>query len=107
MVQNIDIYFNIINNIFNSFELRKRNYEILSNIITINNNEIIKDFQEIFKENNLQNKFSKIYIIYKKIKNDKKPIVISDANHNYFNNMNFSNNNPKTICGRICLLFWI
>ena len=97
VIQNVDIYFNIINDIFNSFELRKRNYEILSNIITINNNEIIKDFQEIFKENNLQNKFSKIYIIYKKIKNDKKPIVISDANHNSFNNINYTNNNPPNI----------
>ena len=83
VLENIDNYYNIINNIYGSFELKKRNYEILNNINEINFDDLYKDFEEIINENKIQNKFYKINIIYNKMKNDLQKNLENNFNFNF------------------------
>ena len=83
VLENIDNYYNIINNIYGSFELKKRNYEILNNINEINNNDLYKDLEEIINDNKIQNKFYKINVIYNKMKNDLQKNLESNFNFNF------------------------
>ena len=61
------IYYNIYNNMINNYEVRNRNYNILSNINEKNDN-IIKDIKQINNENNINDKKNKIFNIYNKMK---------------------------------------
>jgi len=62
---------NIIDN-FNKLNKEKKiNYEILYNINNINNNDIIKDINNIIKNKSIQNKFNKLIKIYNKMNNIK------------------------------------
>ena len=99
VIENVDNYYNIINNIYSSFELKKRNYEILSNINEMNNNDKYLDFQEIINENNIVNKFYKIIIIYYKIKNDYNEYKNYNIySNNYFiNDMNFLTSSQRLL----------
>jgi len=82
VLENLDNYYNIINNIYSSFELKKRNYEILNNINEINSDDLYKDLEEIINENKIQNKFYKINIIYNKMKNDLQKNLEGNFNFN-------------------------
>ena len=87
VVDNMEYYFIIIETIYNSFDIKKINYEILNNINEINNNiNIIKDIQEIINEENLPNKFYKINSIYNQMKNDIQKNLANNFNFNFFNN---------------------
>jgi len=64
-MDNMEIYYNINNNIINNYDKKYKNYEKLINIKNIDNyNEIIiKDIDENIKKIKLKIKL-KIYIIY-------------------------------------------
>ena len=66
---NLINYYDIILNIINNFNKEKINYEILYNINHIDNKDIIKDINNIIKENNIKNKFAKLYNLYHKMNN--------------------------------------
>ena len=53
----MNIYFNIYNNIINNYNYENINYEILYNINVFNkyNYIIIKDINEMIKDNNINN----------------------------------------------------
>ena len=67
----MEIYYRIINEFFENYDLNKRNYKILSNIIEFQNYNdiIIKDINKIKEENNIYNKFNYIMNIYIKMNN--------------------------------------
>ena len=68
VVQSIKIYYNIKNNICQSFYNEKVNYQSLSNIIHISNNDYtINDMNEIINQVDITKKFDYIYKLYKKI----------------------------------------
>ena len=71
---NINQFYEINENIFKSFEINKRNYEILKNINEINNNIIYNDLNNIINEGNYINKFIKIYNLFSKIDNNERNI---------------------------------
>ena len=86
-MEEIENYFKIIEGIYNSFDIKKRNYQILNNINEINNNNnIIKDILEIINEGNIPNKFYKINTIYNQMKNDIQKNLTNNFNFNFFNN---------------------
>ena len=94
VIENINNYYIIVKDIYDSFDIKKRNYITLSNINEIENNNIIKDLEEIINEVNIQNKFQKINIIYNKMKNIQKENNTNLTKINNFeNNMNFNNIN--------------
>ena len=103
IMENVNNYYIIVKDIFDSFDIKKRNYQTLSNINEINNNIILKDLQEIIKEDNIPNKFEKINTIYNKMKNIKKKndtnlnIVNKDVNNMNFNNLNNFGNNMNIL----------
>ena len=68
VAQNIELYYNINNNIFQNFNNEKRNYESLSNLINITKDGYaIRDMNEIINEDNASMKFNYILNLYKKI----------------------------------------
>jgi len=70
---NINKYYEIIKDIINNYNMKNINYETLSNLKEIyNNNDLIKDLKEINNDENNINKFNKIITIYNKINNSKK-----------------------------------
>ena len=79
---NYEIYYNINKNIINNFNKEKINYEILYNINNINNNDIIKDINNLINDNNIQNKFNKLINIYNKMNNINRISII--YNNNFF-----------------------
>jgi len=69
---NIEKYYIINNDILNNYNNKSRNYKIfnnLNNINNVNNNIIIKEIREIINENNICNKFNRIYDLNEKINN--------------------------------------
>ena len=101
--ENINNFYSIYNDVINNVDNKNRNYEILNNIIEVNNNNIIKDIKNIFDEKDNKNKFNlimdltdeiekqnndEITLIYE-IKNNEEKIKIFDEA--------FVNNN-KNIC---------
>ena len=58
--KNIEKYYNINKNIINNYNEEKINYEILYNINNFNNNDIIKDIDNIINDNNIKKNFNKI-----------------------------------------------
>ena len=71
IVNNIDLYYKINENIFNNYEDNKRNYYVLQNLNEFkkNNKNIIEDFNGIIREGNYINKFNELINIYNKINN--------------------------------------
>ena len=69
IVDNLEIYYNINNNIINNYNIKNINYEILMNIKNIYNynEKVIKDIDEIVNENKIRNKIKYIYNIYYKM----------------------------------------
>jgi len=63
-IENIEYYYSILNDIINNYNKKKVNYEILYSINNIYNNNILKDIDDIINDNNINNKFKKIYDIY-------------------------------------------
>ena len=68
IIDNMEIYYNIYNNIINIYKLNK-SHEIIMNINNLYNfNEIIiKDINKIINENSIENKFKSLYNIYNKM----------------------------------------
>ena len=86
LIINVDNYYKLVKDIYDSLKIKKKNYEILFNIYNTNNNEFINDIQNIINDNNIQNKLIKINIIHDKMLN------IYTNNNNNFNNFNSNNN---------------
>ena len=90
VINNIEIYYNINNNIINNYDKKERNYEILQNIKKIKNYNILNEINEINKDKNLENKIYNIINIYNRMFNKD----ISDINI-------ISNNTPhKELSGK-------
>ena len=92
-MENIEAYYNINNDINNSFNIKSINYEILNNIKEINNNEINDDIKRIINQKSECDKFKQIFNIYT-LMNSKKEL-------NSENNLNFKingiNNNSQNV----------
>ena len=69
--ENMEIYYNIYNDIVNNYENKNRNYELIKSINEINNNNIIKDLNEINNEDYIIDQFSNIINIYNKMTDNK------------------------------------
>ena len=71
VIDNVELYYTICNNIFNYYDIQKRNYQILNNINEFQNynNIIIIDINKINDEDNIYNKFKLIMNVYNKMNN--------------------------------------
>ena len=61
---NIEKYYVINDNLLNNYNVKNRSYQIFYNINSINNinnNMITNNLKDIINENNISNKFNKIY----------------------------------------------
>ena len=83
-MDNIEIYYNLCNDILNNFEIKKKNYYILQNIKEIFNYiEIIKkDLNKINNENNLNNKIKNIINISNAMTQKQNNNIINLENNN-------------------------
>ena len=87
VVNNLEIYYNISNNVINNNIIHKNDDDKIFENLNIN--KIIEELSQINKENNIINKLKNIYNIYNKM-NIKK--INIENNNNEFNNNNNSNN---------------
>jgi hypothetical protein len=69
VIKNLDLYYNIYNNILNNYNEHKKNYEILQNINAFNNynNIIINDIKQILDDSNDFSKCKNIINMYNKM----------------------------------------
>ena len=75
LIDTMNIYYEIFNNILNGYEKKNRNYQILKNINEINNdNKIIEALHEINKASNIMDFFNNIFGLYNNINSDNKDI---------------------------------
>ena len=67
----MDIYYNLVNKIINSYQKNNGNYQILMNLnnLDISNQNIIKELSKILNEKDIEKKFSYIKTIYDKMNN--------------------------------------
>ena len=65
--ENIGIYYKITENILNSFDIKKINYETLYNLKQIKEKNIIKELENIINESSIRKKFNDIFNIYCKM----------------------------------------
>ena len=63
-LENMNIYYDINNDINKSFDIKLKNFETLNNLKEINNKEILNDINRIINEENIFNKFKYIFDIY-------------------------------------------
>ena len=68
VLKNIEIYYNIFEDLISGYEIRKINFHLLKNLNNINeyNNIIIKDLNQIIKEKDINYKFKSIINIWRK-----------------------------------------
>ena len=64
LIGNLDIYYQINYNIINSFNVKRKNYEILYNIKNLKYDDIVSDINRLMNENNISLKFNYIINIY-------------------------------------------
>ena len=91
LIENMETYYNIFNNIFNNYNVNDKNYHVLKNINQINlNTNIYNEILQINKNKNNIDKINKIFNIYYKMqgKNNLDPF-------NFFNYD--SNEKSKTV----------
>ena len=88
-MENINIYYDINNDINNSFNIQLKNYETLNNLKEINDKDILKDIIKIIDEKNLCNKFKYIFDFYTSM-NEK------DENNYFEDDMNNKQNKIKS-----------
>jgi len=81
VINSIQFIYNINNDFFKNFNVKKVNFQILQNINEINKNLNINDIIKINEDNSIITKLEKIFNIYNKIK-DKNQII--ESNINYF-----------------------
>ena len=92
-IKNIDLYYNLNEDINNSFNIKSINYEMLNNIKEINNNNVIfDDIKKIINGKTACDKFKCIFDIYNSM-NTKENIIGNNLENNFFNNMNINNQN--------------
>ena len=72
VMNNIEIYYNICNELLINYENKKRNYELLQNLNQLDNNNVINDLDIINKDNNTITMFKNILNIYNKMINNNK-----------------------------------
>jgi hypothetical protein len=78
IINNLEIYYTLSNNIIIRSEIKNKNYQILMNINNINeyNQNIINDIQYIINETKIDKKFSYLLNIYKRMKEKEEDIII-------------------------------
>ena len=85
LIENMETYYKIFNNIFNNYDVKNKNYQVLKNInqIDIKNNYFYKEISEINKNDNYKEKVNKILNVYYKMKgnNNDDPFSFSKSNN--------------------------
>ena len=82
LIENMQTYYKILNNIFNNFDIKNKNYRVLMNMNQINmNNNIYKEILEINQNIDYTDKINKIINIYYKMNgnNNKDPFNFSKS----------------------------
>ena len=65
VIDKMNKYYKIVEDIINNYDNKNRNYEILYNLNKIRNINIINELKNIIDDNSIFNKFNKIFNIYK------------------------------------------
>ena len=89
LIANMETYYQIFNDIFNTYDIKNKNFQVLDNMKQIDtNSDIYKEISEINKCNYSKEKIDKIMNVYCKMKviNNIDPFNFSQKNTNVNNN---------------------
>jgi hypothetical protein len=89
LIANMETYYQIFNDIFNTYDIKNKNFQVLDNMKQIDtNSDIYKEISEINKCNYSKEKIDKIMNVYCKMKviNNIDPFNFSQNNTNVNNN---------------------
>ena len=88
--KNLDIYYEIYNNVISNFDIKKGNYSIIQNLNTINkfNTNFIGNVTEIIKDSNMKSQFTNIINLQAKLEFKK----VKKNNNNIEENQNTTQN---------------
>ena len=78
---NMEIYYKIMNDLFQNYNKKNRNFEILSNLNNFKNHEILNDIDKIIEEENTETKFNYLLDLYNWT-NEKIPIDENNISEN-------------------------
>ena len=69
IIQNVESYYNIYNDLITGYEIHKRNYQMLQNIKDMDryNKDFIYELNNIIQENNIYSKLEKLLNLYNKM----------------------------------------
>ena len=70
VIENMNLYYKINEDIINNYNSNNRNYEILYNLHKIKENNIIKELENVIMNNDIEKKFCEIFNIYHKMNID-------------------------------------
>ena len=83
LIENMENYYNIFNDIFNNYNVNNKNYYVLKNINQINlNNNIYNEILQINQNKNYSEKINNIFNIYYKMKGKNNPDPFNFSNLN-------------------------
>ena len=85
IIDNIEIYYKINQNILNNYYFNKNNYKILKNISNINFQSVEEDIDYIIEEEKLDKKIGYIFKLYEKIINKDENELIKIKNSKFDN----------------------
>ena len=93
VLENLEIYYKICEEILNNYNFKNKNYQSIQNINEIFSQDVVNDINSVIKENITTNKFYKIMKIYYKM-NQEEPKE-KDENELKYENKNEIINNIK------------
>ena len=94
LIVNMESYYKILNNIYNNYDVKNKNYQSLDNMNQINiNSDIYLEITEINNNINYKEKLKSIFDIYYKMKGKNN----TDPFDFFSNEYNYNNNESKTL----------
>ena len=95
VIDNMNIYYKIHENIFNNYKKNKNNYEALLNINEITKNIEMKHIDELLREKDIKEQFNLIYDIYEQMNEKKEKFIYSKPKIEDNNKINERNNDSS------------
>ena len=94
--KNLDTYFEIYNNIISNYDLNKRNYELMKNVISVKkyNTNFMIFITEILNDNNLKNQFNSIINLHSQINFKEQETQNNNTNNEREEEYSISKYNP-------------
>ena len=88
ITNNMHIYYKIYEDLIKNYNIKQRNYEILYNLNTIINNNVIEELQNFNNRSNIIDQFNYLFNLYSKMNNQSQNVILINYEDNQSKNQN-------------------